>query len=253
MVENTPEALILYNREERTFLFHKRLYSIRTIDGIYLISNEQGVDRFYFKVESPFMNYPEQVSIYTRNCSLQPVVFYMWRLNRIFLEDIPERWLEIWIIALFKNLCKYFGEEYLITSSVLDKNCQFHLPSYMSLLRMYKSFEEKYPYSFMVNIPYTRSSFEIDFLLTMIYEDGFQKYFERVHNADIQTHLVTSELQLAYAEIFSESNSTFLHYNLKAMEGVNDAVLTQKIFVVFKGSIPIFAFCCEYEKLLLTV
>lgn len=253
MVENTPEVLISYNREERTFLFHKKLYSIRTIDGVYVIANEQGVDRFYFRVESPFMNYPEQVSIYTRNCSLRPVLFYIWRLNRIFLEDIPKRWLEIWIIALFKNLCKYFGEEYLITSSVLDKNCQFHIPSYMSLLRMYKSFEEKYPDSLMVNIPYTRSSFEIDFLLAMIYEDGFQKYFERVHNADIQTHLVTTELQLAYAEIFSESNSTFLHYNLKAVEGVNDAVFIQKTFVVFKGSIPIFALCSEYEKLLLTI
>ncbi len=253
MVKNTPEALLSYNREERTFLFQKKLYSIRIVEGVYVIANEQGVDRFYFKVESPFMNYPAQVSIYTRSCISQPVLFYMWRLNSTFLEEIPERWLEIWIIALFKNLCKCFGEEYLITSNILDKKCQFHIPSYMSLLRMYKSFEENYPDSLKVNTPYTRSSFEIDFLLTMIYEDGFHNYFNRVDNADIQAYLVTAELQLAYAEIFSESNIVYLHYNLKAMHGVNDAVLSRKIFVVFKGSIPIFAFCSEYEKLLLTI
>ena len=252
-MQNSPESIISYNREKQVFRFHNKSYTIRLVDGVYVIGNEQGVDRFYFKVGAPFMNYPEQVSIYTRKCKLPQVVFYMTRLNRNFFEYIPERWLEIWVIALFKNLCSYFGEEYLISPSVLDKNGQFHASSFISLLRMYTSYMKQYPDSVIANFPYTRNSFEIDFLVSMIGKDGLNMYFEPVDTADMQADLVTTELQLAYAEIYSNTNSVYLHYNLKAIEDVNDAILTRKTYVVFNGSVPIFSFSTEYEKMMLTI
>ena len=104
MVKKSPESLLSYNRKERTFCFNNKLYTIRTVERVYIIGNEDGVDKFYFKVTSPYMNYPEQVSIYTSRCKLPAVEFYLSRLNSIIYGEIPERWLEIWIIALFKNV-----------------------------------------------------------------------------------------------------------------------------------------------------
>ena len=63
MVKKSPESLLSYNRKERTFCFNNKLYTIRTVERVYIIGNEDGVDKFYFKVTSPYMNYPEQVSI----------------------------------------------------------------------------------------------------------------------------------------------------------------------------------------------
>ena len=251
-MQNSPEAVIAYNREEQTFLLQHKLYTLRSVEGVYIIGNDRGIDLFYCRPESPFMNYPEQVSIYTRKCKLPAVKIYMFRLNRICFETIPERWLEIWIIALFKNLWCFYGEEYLISSSVLNKDGQFQLSSYENLIRMYDSFMDGYPDSVVANFPYTRNTYELDFLLSAIYEDGLHKYFKPVNNADMQACLITEELQLAYAEIYAEENIAYLHYTIKAIKDVNDAVLSRKTFVVFKDKIPVFAFCTEFEKLMLS-
>ena len=253
MVKNSPESLLSYNREERTFRFNNKLYSIRSVERVHVISNENGVDIFYFNVTLPYMNYPEQVSIYTSRCKSPAVDFYMSKLNSIIYGDIPERWREIWIIALFKNLSNYFGEDYLIAPSVLDKNGQFYPSSYSNLSRLCNSFKKDYPDSIVEKFPYTRNSFEIDIILAMILEDDFFRYFKPVDITDMLAYLVTPELQMAYTEIYSEENIAFLHYDLKAMDGVNDAILSRKTFVVFKGIIPVFAFSSEYENLMLSI
>jgi hypothetical protein len=68
---------------------------------------------------------------------------------------------------------------------------------------------------------------------------------------EILDALVTYELQLAYSEIHSLSNTVYLHHNVRAIEGVNDAVLVRNIFVVFDDKIPVLAFGGDYEKHLL--
>ncbi len=49
MFKNSPKSLISYNRDERTFRFNYKLYTIRIVDGIFVMGNEHGVDSFYLE------------------------------------------------------------------------------------------------------------------------------------------------------------------------------------------------------------
>lgn len=247
----TPEGLLNYNRTEGHFIINKIRYTIRTTEGIYVIGRAGNRDLFYLNSNMPFMHYPAQISLYTYRCDLLAVAFYKLRLNRAIFETIPERWLEIWTIALFKQLSSFFGEENLISSVVLDGRGHFNIPSYNHLLDHYSRFEKHYPDSMMPNRPYTRNTVELDYIVAIMYEFGHNKYFKSIDAADFHAELVTQELQLAYAEVFSTENVIYLHNYLQGIDGVNDAVMIRKIYVVFQGHIPVLAFCKEYEKLML--
>ena len=251
MGEKESKSLLNYDPNEKTFWYNERLYSVSLNDGIYVISNEARADLFYFNIIAQFMDYPAQISVNTCMCKLPTVNYYLWRLNRYFFETVPEKWVEIWIIALFKNLSNYFGEENLISFVVLDKNRHFHEPSYSTVLNLTLSFELDYPNSILVNFPYKRDSIELSIILARMVNDTFNAYFKPDDKMEILDALVTYELQLAYSEILSLNNTVYLHHNLKAIEGVNNAVLVRDIFVVFDGKIPVLAFGGDYKKLVL--
>jgi hypothetical protein len=251
MGEKKSESLLHYDPNERTFWHNENLYYVSLNEGIYLISNTAGNDLFYFNIIAQFMDHPAQISVNTCMCKLPTVNYYLWRLNRYFFEDVSEKWVEIWIIALFKNLSIYFGEENLISSSVLDKKRKFHEPSYSALLNLTLNFELGYPDSIVVNFPYTRNSIELSIILSRMVNDNLNGYFKQDDKMEILDALVTYELQLAYSEIHSLNNTVYLHHNVRAIEGVNDAVLIRNIFVVFDDKIPVLAFGGDYEKQLL--
>jgi len=253
MDAKTPEALLNYNREEGWFIFNEIRYTLRNEEGIYIIAHTNANDVFYLNSTLPFMHYPAQISRYTYDCDLKTAAEFRRRLNRAMFETLPERWMEIWTIALFRNLCTYYGADQLISTTVLDSDMRFNLACYWNLLELYDRFEKIYPDSMVAYKPYTQNSIELDFIVAIMHEFGHTKYFKQIQPAELESDLETLELKLAYSEVFSTSNTLFLHNYIKGIDGVNDAVLVRKIFIVYQDRMPVLVFCTEEEKLLLSM
>jgi hypothetical protein len=221
------------------------VYFIRLIDNRYIFSNEKGIDVFYVKLNECYQNFPEQVSVRTHRSNDYSVKLYMNRLNNLLMYHYPEKWVERWIINLFKRLLVFLGEENLMHPMMLDKQGKFNETGYKTYNQLYTAFFNDYPEKMPSNIPYGPDSLELHFMISANSGDTFKKYYRPTKREIFESKLINDDLKLTYAEIYHPNNLFYVETNYFIKSESNEHFL-KEIFLVFTGTEAAMCYATDY-------
>jgi hypothetical protein len=213
----------------------ENVYSIRFFQERYIFSNEKGIDVFYVKLNECYQNFPEQVSVRTHRSNDKSVKIYINRLNNLLMYHYPEKWVERWILNLFKRLLVILGEENLMHPMMLDKEGKFNETGYKTFNQLYTAFFNEYPEKMPSNIPYGPDSLELHFMISANSGDTFKKYYKPTTRENFESKLINEELKLMYAEIYHPDNLLYAETNYFTNSKTNEHFL-KEIFLVFTSN-----------------
>lgn len=221
------------------------VYSIRLIDDRYIFSNEKGIDVFYVKLKECYQNFPEQVSIRTHRSNDYSVKLYINRLNNLLLNHYPEKWVERWIINLFKRLLVLLGEENLMHPMMLNNLGKFNETGYKTYNQLYTAFFNEYPEKMPSNIPYGTDSLELHFMISANSGDTFKKYYKPTTREIFETKLINEDSKLTYAEIYHPDNLFYVETNY-LIKNETKEYFSKQIFLVFTSNKASMCYATDY-------
>ena len=223
----------------------ENVYSIRFFQERYIFSNEKGIDVFYVKLNEYYQNFPEQVSVRTHRSNDKSVKLYINRLNNLLMYHYPEKWVERWIINLFKRLLVNLGEENLMHSMMLDNQGKFNETGYKTYNQLYTAFFNEYPEKMPSNIPYGPDTLELHFMISANSGDTFKKYYKPTTRENFESKLINDALKLTYAEIYHPDNLFYAETNYFTNSKTNEHFL-KEIFLIFTGTEAAMCYATDY-------
>jgi hypothetical protein len=221
------------------------VYFIRLIDDRYIFSNEKGIDVFYVKPNEYFQNFPEQVSVRTHRSNDYSVKLYINRLNNLLMYHYPVKWVERWVINLFKRLLVFLGEENLMHPMMLDKQGKFNATGYKTYNQLYTAFFNEYPEKMPSNIPYGPDSLELHFMISANSGDTLKKYYRSTTRENFESKLINDDLKLTYAEIYHPDNLFYVETNY-FIKNESKEYFSKEIFLVFTGPNASMCYATDY-------
>ena len=223
----------------------ENIYFIRFIEERYIFSNERGIDVFYVKINEHFQNFPEQVSVRTHRSNDKSVKLYINRLNNLFMHHYPEKWVQRWILNLFKRLLILLGEENLMHPMMIDKQGKFNVSGYKTYNRLYSAFFKEYPEQMPSNVPYGPESLELHFMISANCGDTFKKYYKPTTRENFESKLINLDLKLTYSEIYHPNNLFFRETNY-FIDNETKEYFLKEIFLVFTNSKAVMCYATDY-------
>jgi hypothetical protein len=195
-------------------------YTIRRQGDLYIFSEIDGVDIFYYNCNSCKYGFPHEISI---NPDLfdDKFVYYVYkRARRAENESKIVKYL--WL--LFNRLLKYpLFHYYKIDSRILDKYGKIDHALHLYYIRNFNSIND-YPLRHLnIDLPYTKntSSFIFSFM-----EQEIDNYFiydlVKISRKIFEYSLTNLELKKAYVEIYAEENEFYYirNSNIKTMDNI---------------------------------
>jgi hypothetical protein len=226
-------------------IVQENVYSIRYYQERYILSNEKGIDVFYVKLNECYQNFPEQVSVGTHRSNYKSVKLYINRLNNLLMYHYPEKWVERWIINLFKSLLALLGEENLMHPMMLDNQGKFNVTGYKTYNQLYTAFFNEHPEKMPSYTPYGPDSLELHFMISANSGNTFKKYYKPTTRENFESKLINEDLKLTYAEIYHPDNLFYAETNYFTNSETNEH-FSKEIFLVFTGQNAAMCYSTDY-------
>lgn len=189
---------------------------------LYIFSDIDGVDIFYYNCDAFKFNFPYEISI---NLDLfnDKYLYYVKKRIRNAENEIK---IEKYLWLLFNRIIKYPLFHYFkIDSRILNKQGQIDYALHLYYLRNFNAIND-YPLRYLhVDLPYTRntSSFIFSFM-----EQEIDYYFiadlTPIPRKIFEYSLTNLELKKAYVEIYSPENQFFYQKNSNIKSSQNVAI-----------------------------
>ena len=220
-------------------------YQLNNYNHYYTISNKIGEDVFYYRKNSNFYGFPNQISVKTETFNDDYLNYCERKMNRWYLSEDE---LEFYIINYFNRLLKYKNKLtlYKIDDYLLNKNGRLSIVSLNFYKERLKTVFNNLDQYVKLNSPYSTNHNWWLFNFIKKQNIDFEKDYDfaELNRQDFEKELNNDKLRFEYVEHYHPQNKFYFEF-IKNNDGFTIAKIV--FYMTTNDEVKLFFLKSEYH------